>query len=55
MANLNENMKRLRLEKGMTLTDVGEKIGVRNATVQRADCRRMSNAPTSVFAALCPP
>lgn len=43
MANLNENMKRLRLEKGMTLTDVGEKIGVRNATVQRYESGEIKN------------
>ena len=43
MASLNENMKRLRLEKGMTLADVGEKIGVRNATVQRYESGEIKN------------
>lgn len=35
MPTINENIKRLRLEKGMTLADVGGKIGVRDATIQR--------------------
>ena len=43
MARLNENMKRLRLEKGMTLADVGEKIGVRNATIQRYESGEIKN------------
>lgn len=40
---INENIKRLRIEKGMTLADVGEKLGVRNATVQRYESGEIKN------------
>lgn len=43
MAKINENIKRLRIEKGMTLADVGEKLGVKNATVQRYESGEIKN------------
>lgn len=43
MAKINENIKRLRIEKGMTLADVGKKLGVRNATVQRYESGEIKN------------
>ena len=43
MANIHEKLRRLRLEKGMTLADVGKKIGVNEATVQRYESGQIRN------------
>ena len=43
MANIHEKLRRLRLEKGMTLADVSKKIGVNEATVQRYESGQIRN------------
>ena len=50
MANIHEKLRRLRLEKGMTLADVSKKIGVNEATVQRYESGQIRNLKQKTIA-----
>lgn len=52
MASLNENIKRLRIKNRMTLSEVGEKIGVKNATVQRYESGAIKTMKTETIVKL---
>lgn len=49
---LNENIKKLRTEKGMTLEEVGKKISVSKQTIQRYESGKIPNIPYDKIVAL---
>lgn len=45
MAIWNERIRARRIEKGITLAQVAEKLGVTEATAQRYECGNIKNIP----------
>ncbi len=50
--NLNENIKAMRLKKGMTLEEVGKKVSVSKQTMQRYESGKIPNIPYDKVIAL---